>query len=41
MYTNNEKHYYVHMCPECGCRVHDQMEIFINECDRCLAEKAE
>lgn len=39
--TNSEKHYRDHMCPECGSRVHEQSAMYINECDRCLAQKVE
>lgn len=28
-------------CPECGGKMHDHTELYINECDRCLAKKAE
>ncbi|MFC0418318.1 protein YhfH [Cytobacillus solani] len=29
------------VCPECGQRVHEHVETYLLECDRCLSKKAE
>lgn len=41
MKKNMQMNFHEKVCPECGGQLHEKIDMYINECDRCLAEKVE
>lgn len=41
MNKNIKVNFHEKMCPECGGQMPERIDMYINECDRCLAEKVE